>query len=381
MRRAGALAALAACCALALGAGTAHAAVHCQAPGSGEDWREVDPAAAGMDEQGIRDAIALGGENGSLAIRVYRFGCRVGEDDGAEANRSTTYESWSLAKSVTALVFGRAMTLGLAGPDDPLGSLVTEADQAHGAITLRNLLTMTSGLRWNGLRDYNILMPNRLQEALTVPVEKQPGTYWEYSQSGPALLAEAVQRAVGEDFQAFAQRELFGPLGIAAESWFWRRDSAGHTQGFFGLNMSADDFGRLGELMRRGGVWRGQRLLSRRFVREAVEPVPENGCYGWLIWLNALEALRRAANHRPAGHRRARLSVAAGGRVSVRRTLRPVGDGVSEPGHRRRAHRRRHGDVRRRHRLAGGDVPPDPRLDHRRPQRLSEARARRRQRQ
>lgn len=283
--RAVTLAALAVIAALSLGAGRAGAAVRCPAPGPGEGWRDVDPATAGMEGQGIRDAIALGSENGSFAIRVYRYGCRVGSSD--EPNPDAKTESWSLAKSVTALVFGRAMTLGLVGPDDPLGSLITEADQGHGAITLRDLLTMTSGLRWNGLRDYNILMPDRLHEALTVPVEKEPGTYWEYSQSGPALLAEAVQRAVGEDFQAFAQRELFGPLGIPPERWFWRRDSAGHTQGFFGLNMSADDFGRLGELMRRGGLWRGRRLLSRRFVREAVEPVAESGCYGWLIWLNA----------------------------------------------------------------------------------------------
>jgi CubicO group peptidase (beta-lactamase class C family) len=283
----GALVALGVCVVLGLGASEAGAAIRCQPPGTGEDWSEVDPAAAGMDAQKIRDAIALGSENGSLAIRVYRHGCRVGEDDAADLSRTAQYESWSLAKSVTALVFGRAMTLGLAGPDDPLGSLVAEADRAHGEITLRDLLTMTSGLHWNGFRDYNILMPNRIHEALTVPVEKEPGTYWEYSQSGPALLAEAVQRAVGEDFQSFAQRELFGPLGIAPERWFWRRDAAGHTQGFFGLNMSADDFGRLGELMRRGGVWRGKRLLSLRFVNEAAEPVPENGCYGWLIWLNA----------------------------------------------------------------------------------------------
>lgn len=285
LARAAALAVVAASFALWPGAGDAGAAVHCTAPGPDEGWRDVDPAAAGMEEQGIRDAIALGTENGSSAIRVYRYGCRVGSS--SELSPDAKYESWSLAKSVTALVFGRAMTLGLTGPDDPLGSLITEADQAHGAITLRDLLTMTSGLHWNGLRDYNILMPDRLQEALTVAAEKEPGTYWEYSQSGPALLAEAVQRAVGEDFQAFAQRELFEPLGIAPDRWFWRRDAAGHTQGFYGLNMGADDFGRLGELMRRGGVWRGERLLSRRFVREAVEPVPESGCYGWLIWLNA----------------------------------------------------------------------------------------------
>ena len=75
---------------------------------------------------------------------------------------------------------------------------------------------MTSGLQWNGVRDYNIFMRDRLRDGLTVPFDKTPGTYYEYSQSGPALVAEAVQRAVGEDFQAYAQRELFGPIGIRA---------------------------------------------------------------------------------------------------------------------------------------------------------------------
>ena len=74
-----------------------------------------------------------------------------------------------MAKSVTSLVFGRAMQLGLVSPDDPVGSLVPEADGPHGAITLRDLLTMTSGLRWNGFRDYNIFtMPDRIVDALTL---------------------------------------------------------------------------------------------------------------------------------------------------------------------------------------------------------------------
>jgi CubicO group peptidase (beta-lactamase class C family) len=264
----------------------ASAAARCAAPGDG-DWQVVSPAEAGMDAAKLQDAIVYGQQNQAYSIRVYRHGCRVGEDAAAPANRNTRYQSWSMAKSVTALAFGRAMTLGLIGPDDPLGSLLPQADRPHGAIVMRDLLTMTSGLRWNGFRDYNIFMPDRIHEALTVPVEKKPGTYWEYSQSGPALLAEAVETAVGEDFQSFAQTELFGPIGIAPEDWTWQRDQAGHTQGFFGLHMSADDFGRLGELMRRGGVWRERRLLSERFVSEALAPLDQSGCYGYLIWLNA----------------------------------------------------------------------------------------------
>ena len=160
-----------------------------------------------------------------------------------------------MAKSVTALIFGRAMTQGLIGPDDPLGSLVPVADAAHGAITMRDLLTQTSGLQWNGLRDYNIFMPDRIQEALTVPVEKKPGTYWEYSQSGPALVAEATQNAVGEDFQAYAQRELFGPLGIEPGTLALEPRPRRPHPGLLRRPHGPRRLRPARRAMRRGGVW------------------------------------------------------------------------------------------------------------------------------
>lgn len=269
-------------------AAPAEAAKQCAEPGPG-DWERATPAEAGMDAGKLAAALDYGTSQASYAVRVYRHGCLVGEDDAAAVNRNTRFESWSKAKSITSLVYGRAATLGLISPADPMGALIQEADAEHGAIRVRDLLTMTSGLEWNGFRDYNIAMPNRIRDALTTPVAKPPGTYWEYSQSGPALLAETVQRAVGEDFQAFAQRELFTPLGILPGTWSWKRDAAGHTQGFFGVEMVPDDYARLGELMRRGGVWQGRRLLSRRYLREALTPVKQSGCYGYLIWLNSAQ--------------------------------------------------------------------------------------------
>jgi CubicO group peptidase (beta-lactamase class C family) len=295
-----------AACALAsaaIGAGPAQAAKHCAEPGA--TWERATPAEAGLDAVKLQSAVDYGTSQLSFAVRVYRWGCLVAEDRLADENRRAQFESWSMAKSITSLVFGRAMTLGLISPDDPVGALVPEADRGHGAITMRDLLTQTSGLHWNGLRDYDIAMPDRVRDALTVGLDYAPGQYFEYSQSGPALLAEAVQRAVGEDVQAFAQRELFGPVGIAAGSWRWVRDSKGHTQGFFGMNMHPDDFGRLGELLRRGGVWAGRRLLSRRYVREALAPSPTNGCYGWLIWVNAAKpCIGPRVSDRPVAPRR-----------------------------------------------------------------------------
>jgi CubicO group peptidase (beta-lactamase class C family) len=259
-----------------------------------------------MDAAKLQDALDYGTSNLGFAVRVYRRGCLVGEDRAADANRDRQFESWSMAKSVTSLIFGRAMTMGLISPDDPVGSLVAEADGPHGSVTMRDLLTMTSGLRWNGLRDYNIFtMPDRVRDALTLDAVHPPGTYFEYAQSAVALLAEAVGRAAGEDVQAFAQRELMGPLGIEAPAWRWERDDAGHVQGFYGVNMRPDDFGRLGELLRRDGVWRGRRLLARRYMREAVAPSPTNGCYGWLIWVNAAApCVGPTISERPVGQER-----------------------------------------------------------------------------
>jgi len=240
-----------------------------------------------MDAAKLQDAMDYGSTQLSFAVRVYRRGCLVAEDRAAPVNRTRQYESWSMAKSITSMLFGRAMQQGLAGPDDPVGSLVTEADRPHGAVTMRNLLTMTSGWRWNGFRDYNIFtMPDRIRDALTLEVVRPRGTYFEYAQSAVSLLAEATGRSAGRDAGAFAQDELMGPLGIEPGTWRWTRDPAGHIGGFYGVNMQPDDFGRFGELMRRGGVWRGRRLLSKAYMEEALQPTKTNGCYGWLIWLN-----------------------------------------------------------------------------------------------
>ena len=263
----------------------AAAGVSCQVPGT--SWQKVAPGQAGMDGESLQAAIDEGMLQESYSIAVYRRGCLVAQDRIKDLTYEARSQSYSMAKSATALSAMRAMTLGLLSPDDPIGSLIPEADAAHGAITVRALLHMTAGLRWNFFRDYNLFMPDRIHEALTVEVERKPGTYFEYSQSTPALLAEVVERAVGRDFQEFTQRELFGKVGIEPGTWHWGRDRQGATQGFFDLNMQPGDYARLGDLMRRGGRWGKHRLLAEHLTREAVEPSPRNGCYGWMIWVNA----------------------------------------------------------------------------------------------
>jgi CubicO group peptidase (beta-lactamase class C family) len=264
---------------------TSQAAKRCGVPSG--DWQRATPQQAGMDAARLQDALDYGTSQLGLAVRVYRHGCLVGRDRAAGINDGMRFESWSLGKSVTSMLFGRAMTERTISPDDRVGSLLPEADRAHGKVRMADLLTMTSGVHWNGFRDYNIFtQTDRVRDWLTLKMDHEPGTFFEYAQSAVAIVPKMVESATGDDPRAYIQRELLDPLGIGAGSWEWQRDQAGNIEGFWGVRMRVDDFGRLGELMRRGGRWGGERLLSKEYVRRALTGSKTNGCYGWLIWTN-----------------------------------------------------------------------------------------------
>lgn len=256
----------------------------CALPGNG-DWDEAAPRDVNIDPQKLQAALDFARPRMTQEIAVFRHGCLI------DARRWFTgenekFEGWSMSKSVTAMAAGRAITLGLLDEDDTVGKYIPEADDAHAAITVHDLLTMTSGLHWNLWRDYNIAMKDRVKDALSLPLDHEPGTFFEYGESPVALLAKVVGNAAGEDFQDFVQHELMGPIGMAREDWNWIRDRAGNTEGYRGLNTSVDDFARFGHLMMNGGVWNDTDVLNRGWVRDALEPSANNPGYGYMFWLN-----------------------------------------------------------------------------------------------
>jgi CubicO group peptidase (beta-lactamase class C family) len=260
----------------------AGAAQKCYEPTRG--WTSADPAAVGMDKGILMRGLHAIQDRRAYAVRIYRHGCLVAEDTNAAFDPDARYETWNLTSSVIAMLAARAMTLGLLQPQDPVGSLVAQADAGHGAITVRDLLERSSGLRAD---PDHVGGPDRLAEALVDPVVHKPGTSFPDSPQGASLLGEVVARATGSDLQDFAQRELFAPLGISAARYGWARDPGGHPQGTFGLTMAADDVGRLGDLLRRGGRWDGVQLLAPGVVDAMLSPSRANPCFGWFAWLNS----------------------------------------------------------------------------------------------
>lgn len=252
----------------------------------------IPPAKANLDPARLQAALDYASSRRALAVRVYRYGCLVGQDRFAQLNAQVPFESYSMAKSVTSLLVGRAVTLGKLGVDDPIGRHMPEADAAHARITVRQLLTMSTGLHWNFFRDYNIFPVDRVGDALSLPFDRQPGTWFEYAQSPVTLLAKVVERAVGaKDLEQWAQAELFGRIGVADSAWSWERDAKGNVAGYYGVRTVPETWARLGELLRRNGRWGATQLIAPSYLAAAQAPSAANPGYGFLFWLNGSDTV------------------------------------------------------------------------------------------
>lgn len=232
-------------------------------------------------QQAVHYAVA----KGSQSVRVYRHGCLVGVGSNDPDLEATLLPGWSMTKGVMSLVVGRAVALGRLSVDDPIGRYLHVDDPRKAAITVRQLLNQTSGLRMAWVDDLTDAAHDSVAALLARPFEAVPGTTFDYAQTTVTMLGAVVQSAVGEDLQAFAQRELFGPIGITTQDWDWFRDGAGHTQGFAFLQMRPEAWARLGRLLEQDGVWSGRRLLDPVYIDQGRKGTAANPCYGFL-WRN-----------------------------------------------------------------------------------------------
>lgn len=240
-------------------------------------WRTATPEEQGMDgdlldEAGSRvpdelpDVSALlVARGGRLVFERYYGG--VGPDDPIDVR--------SVTKSVTGTLVGIALAEGdLDGLDQPIGELIPErippgADPLTPGITLEHLLTMTSGLAWDAGSDYQRLIASDDWVGLTLglPVAYEPGTVYAYNSGGSHLLSVILAEATGQDTATYARDRLFDPLGI--EPGDWDRSPQRETNGGFGLELTARDMAKLGELYLNEGRWDDEQILPASYVRAA----------------------------------------------------------------------------------------------------------------
>ena len=247
-------------------------------------------------------APALGDTRAALLIRDGRVIEKRYAAGYSDANR---FISWSMAKTVTGVLVGALVSDGRLDLDAP--APIAEwhkPGDPRGRITLRHLLTMSSGLRHTEVGDpveasdtNQVLFvsgtAHMAADAIARPLAAQPGARWEYSSLTSLILAEIVTRTLTDShdprvrataYKRFAQARLFGPAGIT--SAVMEFDGAGTQIGGSLIYMTLDDWGRFGQLLIDGRGPTGRQVIAPAWLDVMRRPAATNGGYGGQLWLN-----------------------------------------------------------------------------------------------
>jgi CubicO group peptidase (beta-lactamase class C family) len=243
-------------------------------------------------------------ETDTLAFLVIHKDRLVYERYFDGATRESLQTSFSVAKSFVSTLVGIAIDKGLIGSiDDPVTDYLPELaaqDPGFRQITLRHLLTMSSGIRYQegdgfpwpfGDDTYTYYGVDLRDLALSrVRIDAPPGLAWQYNNYHPLLLGLVLERTTGTSVSGFMARRLWQPLGAEADAT-WNLDSerSGFEKLESGLNARPVDYARFGLLFLHEGEWNHRRIVSREWVRAATgadgatDPAYYYG-YGFFWW-------------------------------------------------------------------------------------------------
>ena len=205
----------------------------------------------------------------------------------------------SVMKSILSAVTGIALQKGLLpGLDVPVSQYLEEfrekRDLLHPMITLRHLLTMTSGIYWTGGIHYHCPMMEQLRRSrkwvsyiADCPVTDIPGTRCNYKEFDVILLAAALGKVCG-DLYDFIDTELYQPMGIRSGRWYSSPDGVYYTVSDDeaeenASNLTARELLAIGKLYLNGGVFEGKRILPEEYCKLTTTSFLEKD-YGYLWW-------------------------------------------------------------------------------------------------
>ena len=249
------------------------------------------PAAA---SEALDTAMARGDVAGLMVlqggtVRYEKYGLGLGPDQ--------RWTSFSMAKSVTSTLVGAALKDGEIGSlGDPVSRYIPGLKgSAYDDVTVEQLLTMTSGVKWNEdysdpqsdvAQEFAIAPEPGLSQIVTymkrLPREAPAGEKWVYNTGETNLVGALVEEATNETLAAYAKRKIVDPAGLAGKV-FWQTEIAGGNVGGCCIAMTMRDYARLGQFVLRGG--RGN--VAQDWFAEATKPHADLGegfGYGYQWW-------------------------------------------------------------------------------------------------
>lgn len=220
----------------------------------------------------------------TAALLVLKDGNVVFEEYWLTGGRDVTWLSMSVAKSFVSALVGIAVSEGdIESIQDPVTTYVPElAESAYAGVSIKDVLQMSSGARWN--EDYSdqnsdinrfgriFALGGSMNEfAGTLERERAPGTYNLYNSADTQVLGMLLVNATGRSITEYMQEKLWQPLGAESRA-HWLLDSERMEMAFGGLNATARDYAKIGELYRLGGRFNGRQIVPTEWVSASVTP-------------------------------------------------------------------------------------------------------------
>jgi len=277
-----------------------------EAAAQGFEWETGEAAEHGMDRAAL-DALheLMRQDNAGSESKVYSMvtvkdGVIIDEfyHDGYDAE--STFPFHSCSKSVTGTLIGIAIDKGYINSiDDPISKYIEkvneQTDTRKRDITIKDLLTNTSGIDWDEWNSYSVWnafrsAPNWVDFILGRDLVYAPGEHFTYSTGNTHLLSAVLQNATGKNQLEYAKEVLLEPLGM--ESVTWGADPQGITDGGNGIVMTARDGARFRQMCLQHGSWEGSQIVPEEWLKESTSPKnggygDANGSYGYQWWIQS----------------------------------------------------------------------------------------------
>jgi len=269
-------------------------------------WKTSTPKQQGMDSAKllIADEFIQNRLPDAFSLLVIKNGYLVFEKYYSWGSPEKYAVVHSVTKSVMSALIGIALDKGyLKSVDQKLIEffpeyITDESDPRKKEISLKDLLTMSAGFRWNDRGSSMRFWYSSLDWAkytIELPLDNNPGDIFNYNSSTSHLLSIILSKSTKASTLDYAKKNLFEPLGI--QSAYWHQGPQGYHIGGFGLALSARDLAKIGFLYLNNGYWNGQSIVSEYWVKESTaqqiqavrHPIYGTFGYGYQWWVKEVD--------------------------------------------------------------------------------------------
>ncbi len=244
-----------------------------------------------------KDLKQLHAELGTVSFLIIKNDSIWYEDYAEGYNASSLSNSFSMAKSITSALLGKAIFDGyIESLEQPVKDFLPEFSSPYNSsLTVGDLSSMASGLNWN--EDYynpfaqtaRAYFDNNIRKLIhDLEITSSPGQEFEYLSGNTLLLGMVLEKATGKTLSRYLSESFWKPMGMKNDA-LWQLDSeeSGLEKAYCCIASSARDFARFGKLFKNYGKWNGKQLLDSTFVATAIRPRFEDSPqYGYGFWLS-----------------------------------------------------------------------------------------------